>query len=143
MRPVLPIALAISLGLLVGCEAQEPGMEEEGTAMEEQQAEAPATAPETAQVASFSSLDQDGDGAITQEEAQGLPQLVENFTQVDRNQDGRVDEAEFAQFETQLETGTMPQPGAMPEPAPGGQTGAEQPGAQPGEAPETPPQETQ
>ena len=44
-------------------------------------------------------LDADGSGTISQEEAQADPMLVEKWGEIDVNQDGQVDSAEFAQFE--------------------------------------------
>lgn len=40
-------------------------------------------------------LDTDGDGAISQSEAQGSTQLVEQWDQLDRNSDGKLDSSEL------------------------------------------------
>ncbi len=44
-------------------------------------------------------LDADKDGVISAEEAQAKPELAKDFQALDKNQDGRLDAAEFAQFE--------------------------------------------
>lgn len=44
-------------------------------------------------------LDQDGDGTISKQEAQADPKLAENFDSLDQNGDEVLDSAEFAQFE--------------------------------------------
>ncbi|MGD8709578.1 MAG: hypothetical protein PVF40_04255 [Ectothiorhodospiraceae bacterium] len=49
----------------------------------------------------FAKLDKNGDGSITQEEAQANPSIAGSFRAMDGNSDGRVDSAEFAQFEEQ------------------------------------------
>ncbi len=43
----------------------------------------------------FTSVDANGDGAISQEEAQAVPAILEQWTALDANADGKVDEAEF------------------------------------------------
>lgn len=47
----------------------------------------------------YTQLDANQDGMISQEEAQALPPLAEQWTEVDVNADGTVDAAEFAKFE--------------------------------------------
>jgi len=47
----------------------------------------------------FSELDADGDGMITQEEATQNPQVADRFDQLDINQDGQIDRAEYARAE--------------------------------------------
>ena len=49
--------------------------------------------------ADMKTLDADGSGTISQEEAQANPAVAEQFTVLDANGDGQVDEAEFAAFE--------------------------------------------
>lgn len=150
MKPILAITAAASLALLMGCEGRE---ETAGTeAPEQEQAAAPegqagggmaeqqpsaggeaAGGGATGGAPSFSQLDTDGDGSISRNEAQAMPQLEQNFQQADRNQDGKVDQSEFAQFETGADTGMAPggqqapadtgaAPGTTPLPADGGQT---------------------
>ena len=47
----------------------------------------------------YKALDADQSGTISAEEAAGHSGLIESFTEVDTNQDGEIDQAEFAQFE--------------------------------------------
>ncbi len=47
----------------------------------------------------FMQLDTDGDGLISIEEATNDPMLATEFSNVDSNQDNKLDEAEFARFE--------------------------------------------
>ncbi len=52
------------------------------------------------QTQDFASLDQDGDGYISQQEAQaGQGQLSQQFDQIDENADQQIDRSEFAVFE--------------------------------------------
>lgn len=44
-------------------------------------------------------LDANKDGSISAEEAQAQADLAKDFNLLDRNQDGKLDAAEFAQFE--------------------------------------------
>lgn len=54
----------------------------------------------------FNKLDQNRDGAISQEEGQAETALVKNWGAFDRNQDQQLDIEEFAAFEaTQVEAG--------------------------------------
>jgi len=55
-------------------------------------------------------LDTNKDGAISTEEAQAQAELAKDFKALDQNQDGKLDAAEFAQFETAqaLEQQAMP-----------------------------------
>lgn len=48
---------------------------------------------------SFSILDEDGDGYISQQEAQASPDLYQAWPRVDADNDQRIDEAEFSAFE--------------------------------------------
>jgi hypothetical protein len=98
----------------------------------------PMDAPPTdvAEIPQFNDLDQANEGFITMEEAEAFPPLAEHFDQYDRNNDGVIDEAEFAQFQTDLETGVGPmgEPGMMDDPgAPGAapMDGQTDPGAPP------------
>lgn len=43
----------------------------------------------------YSELDRDGDGVISQQEAQSLPSLSNNFRRVDTNTSGGIDEREY------------------------------------------------
>lgn len=47
----------------------------------------------------FSQLDVNRDGYINKDEAQKAPALLAKFSKLDRNEDKRVDEGEFARFE--------------------------------------------
>jgi Ca2+-binding EF-hand superfamily protein len=47
----------------------------------------------------WSKLDADQDGKISAEESKAHAALSEQFTEVDVNADGEIDEVEFAQFE--------------------------------------------
>ncbi|MGD8709874.1 MAG: hypothetical protein PVF40_05745 [Ectothiorhodospiraceae bacterium] len=51
-------------------------------------------------MADMSSLDANGDGMISAEEAQANADLSSQFDSLDSNGDGQLEEAEFAQFET-------------------------------------------
>lgn len=107
MKPILAIAAAASLALLAACER-------------------PATVETEA--ASFSQLDTDGNGSISQSEAQAMPQLEQNFQQTDRNQDGSVDQSEFAQFEAGGAPAEQPPSGQSSSGAESTQPSGDQPG---------------
>lgn len=47
----------------------------------------------------FSKIDTDSSGTISKEEAAALPALTDQWTNLDSNMDGALDEAEFAKFE--------------------------------------------
>ena len=53
-----------------------------------------------ATASSFSTLDADRDGTISEAEADGNSRLKESWKTTDSNQDGRIDRAEFSAFET-------------------------------------------
>lgn len=53
-----------------------------------------------AEAPKFETLDQDGDGKISAQEAAGYNGLAGAWEQVDANKDGVVDSAEFSAFET-------------------------------------------
>ena len=58
----------------------------------------------TGQEVSFSDIDQNQDGYISQQEAQQASQQVsENFQQIDQNADEQIDRTEFAAFEQQMQ----------------------------------------
>jgi len=62
-------------------------------------------------------LDANKDGVISAEEAQVRADLAKDFNLLDRNQDGKLDAAEFAQFEAipaSAEETTSEIPGEMP-----------------------------
>lgn len=50
--------------------------------------------------ATHKALDEDKDGFIQPEEAEAMPTLVEQWTEVDVNEDGRIDAVEFSRFES-------------------------------------------
>ena len=64
----------------------------------------PATAPSTGTGPaatirySFEMVDRDADGLITRAEAALVPELLKNFGNLDRNNDDRLDRAEFVAF---------------------------------------------
>ncbi|MGH8196432.1 MAG: hypothetical protein ACREQ8_18860 [Woeseiaceae bacterium] len=47
----------------------------------------------------FKQLDKDGDGEISQQEAQAEAQLSDNWDQFDRNDDGKLDSRELDRFD--------------------------------------------
>lgn len=47
----------------------------------------------------FSSLDANGDGYISREEAASDDEIANNWSEADQNNDGQLDQSEFAQFE--------------------------------------------
>lgn len=49
--------------------------------------------------ARFRQLDKNGDGAINKSEAKANPRLEVGFKDSDANKNGKIDEAEYAQFE--------------------------------------------
>lgn len=49
----------------------------------------------------FQTMDRDGDGYITREEAREHRRLMDHWQEADQNQDGRVDKSEFSAFEPQ------------------------------------------
>ncbi len=57
-------------------------------------------------------LDADKDGVISAEEAQAKPELAKDFQALDKNQDGRLDAAEFARFEMAPAAEQLMQPDA-------------------------------
>lgn len=78
---------------------------------------------------SFAQLDANGDGMISQDEAQANPQLSQQFQSIDQNQDGQLDQSEFAQFESGASGGggmspgmEQPPAGQSPQDAPAGQS---------------------
>ncbi len=54
----------------------------------------------------FEQLDTDRDGKISYEEAQAMPELQSYWEQHGKDKDAQMDQSEFAQFESQLQTGT-------------------------------------
>ncbi|RFA31350.1 hypothetical protein CAI21_01610 [Alkalilimnicola ehrlichii] len=54
--------------------------------------------PSFAQAPPFAEVDQDGDGIITREEAAQHAEISRQFDEIDRNQDGRLDRAEYEQW---------------------------------------------
>jgi Ca2+-binding EF-hand superfamily protein len=49
----------------------------------------------------FQTLDANGDGVITADEAQAHPELMEAWATLDENADGALDEEEFANFKSE------------------------------------------
>lgn len=52
--------------------------------------------PAAAEPLTFNSLDKDGDGYISREEAAAVPGLLEQFTYLDQDGDGRLSPLEYA-----------------------------------------------
>jgi sporulation protein YlmC with PRC-barrel domain len=50
----------------------------------------------------FAALDQDGDGYISESEAQAGGDMAQQFDQIDENADNQIDRSEFAAFENEL-----------------------------------------
>lgn len=50
----------------------------------------------------YSDLDADGDGVVSQQEAQSVPALANNFEQIDTNNSGGIDESEFSAASTPI-----------------------------------------
>ena len=59
------------------------------------------TAPVLAGGAKFSEVDANQDGAVSMEEAKAAGMTEEVIVAADANQDGQIDEAEFAALETE------------------------------------------
>lgn len=76
---------------------------------------------EAANKVPFEEVDANGDGMITQQEAQSSP-LGGAFAQADQNGDGQVDQAEYAAYQLQ-QTGEG-SPDATEVPETGGMTGS-------------------
>lgn len=53
----------------------------------------------------FSKLDTDKDGNVTKKEAAPNKELSKRFEELDANRDGKLNQGEFAKFETQGEEG--------------------------------------
>lgn len=62
-----------------------------------------AFAGEGAKESSFTDLDKDGNGAITQSEASNHDALMANFTAADVNRDGQLSRTEFDAVQPELE----------------------------------------
>lgn len=83
------VALAAILAAFAGAAlAGETGIE--GAAQEHE-----------AQSGDLQALDADMDGAVSEQEAQGNPQLVVRWDELDTNNDGQLDQDEFARFEAE------------------------------------------
>lgn len=66
--------------------------------------------PQPSGIASFTELDRDGNGALTRAESQGETMLIDAWETYDRNNDDRIDRAEFGQFlEEREEEATPPE----------------------------------
>ncbi len=62
--------------------------------------------------AQFKDLDTNGDGVISKEEAQGHSQISSKFSDLDKNRNGKLEQGEFARFETAPRDGTSAPSGA-------------------------------
>ena len=83
------VALAAVLAALSGA-ALAGGSGIEGAAQEHE-----------AQSVDLQALDANMDGAVSEQEAQGNPQLVVRWDELDSNNDGQLDQDEFARFEAE------------------------------------------
>ena len=61
----------------------------------------------------FTKLDTDGDGMVSSEEATADPILSKDWAEVDLNQDGQLERAEFSAFEQMSKEGKMSKEGEM------------------------------
>ncbi len=102
----LAVIIAAFSGMTMAEETGVLGAAQEGAAAVEKTAEALGAAQEDVQKVAESAkstgladLDTDKDGVISAEEAQANPDLAKSFESVDENKDGKIDAAEFAQFE--------------------------------------------
>lgn len=69
-----------------------------GVGMDTAPPDATTGAPANSTAAQFATLDTNHDGYIERAEAGGMPTLARNWQQADVNGDGKLDQAEFAQF---------------------------------------------
>lgn len=60
----------------------------------------------------FKDVDSNGDGTISKQEAQGQSQLSSKFSDLDKNRNGKLEQGEFARFETAPRDGTSAPSGA-------------------------------
>ncbi|MCW8902135.1 MULTISPECIES: hypothetical protein [Sedimenticola] len=56
----------------------------------------------------FESLDQNQDGQLTAEEAARDATVSENWTTIDKDANGAIDQAEFSAFESMMDKGDKP-----------------------------------
>ena len=61
----------------------------------------------------FTKLDADGDGMVSSEEATADPILSKDWAEIDLNQDGQLERAEFSAFEQMSKEGEMTKEGMM------------------------------
>ena len=98
------IKLAV-LAALLGCAAAYAGEQ----APAQQQPATPASPPTasattaTTPLPEFSTLDANGDGVVSQEEAKDQASLAAIFNDVDANHDGKLDSREYAEARNRLE----------------------------------------
>jgi EF hand len=57
--------------------------------------------------ATYKALDENKDGLVSHEEAEAIPTLADQWTEVDVNEDGKIDAVEFSRFESLTTTGHM------------------------------------
>ncbi len=50
--------------------------------------------------ATYKALDEDKNGLVTPDEAEAMPTLTEQWTEIDVNEDGKIDAVEFSRFES-------------------------------------------
>jgi glucose/arabinose dehydrogenase len=101
----------VALAALLGCAAayagdQAPAQQQQPAAPQQQQPAAPPSSDETmaaTHLPEFSTLDVNGDGVVSQEEAKGEASLSAIFSDVDANHDGKLDSREYAEARNRLE----------------------------------------
>ncbi|QBQ55688.1 EF-hand domain-containing protein [Nitrosococcus wardiae] len=98
---------AAALSLMLANTAFSAGQQTQQRGMEEGQGS-------TQQSKSFSELDQNQDGSISEEEAENWHTLGSKFDEADRNSDQTIDRSEFSAFERmEGEKSMHPQEGGM------------------------------
>ena len=84
-----------ALAALLGCTGAYAG--------DPQPASPPSQTATAVQMPEFSTLDANGDGAISQEEANNQASLSAIFGDVDANKDGKLDSREYAEARNRIE----------------------------------------
>lgn len=68
----------------------------------------PVSSEEMPDSTTFTQLDRNHDGYISIIEATGQNELLQQWTEVDKDTDGKLEKAEFSAFEIQQSTGYVP-----------------------------------
>lgn len=122
IRHSLRRAAAVSaLGLVLGAGsavAEQQEAQPQAQPSQTQQPQGTTQAPQPIGVIGFDTLDLDNNGTVSRQELQTTRRMSQNmdqqFNNIDRNQDGTIDPAEFARFEQATRPGMMPSEGQMP-----------------------------